>query len=478
VTLAQNPARGAVPANRRALEQTKQALAEANRQLAEQTGKANTLALEKQELQKKLDSLIPSSWNAKNVDATKKALEAANRKLAEQTALTAKLAQDKETLQSRVKTLDSQAQTAAALRAENEVLKKQLAEAKSVSPAAGKAGDVNRQLADAQAQIAALQSDKEILRLETITLEDRVKQLSTPPAATAASTPARTEDAARVKQLERERDDLQKKLDAAQKELAGRKNTKNAAKADELAGQLNALRAQLDVFEAQAVPYTAEELALFKTPDPPLAAPDREAHKGSGNALPPGAATLVADAHRDFAAKRFDQAEEKYQRVLRLDGKNVAALADLAMIQLQMNHLDDAEKNARQALVLAPDDAYSLSILGCVRYEQGKYDDALDILSRAAKLDPQNPEIQNYLGLTLNQKGLRSPAETALRKAIQLDPNYASAHNNLAVIYLTQKPPLVELARWHYEKALAAGLPRNPELEKLLDQNKTAGAGR
>jgi Tfp pilus assembly protein PilF len=89
-------------------------------------------------------------------------------------------------------------------------------------------------------------------------------------------------------------------------------------------------------------------------------------------------------------------------------------------------------------------------------------------LSRAAKLDPQNPEIENYLGVTLSHKGLRAQAETALRKAIQLDPNYAAAHNNLAVIYVSQQPPLVELARWHYQKAVDAGQPRNPDLEKLL----------
>ena len=34
----------------------------------------------------------------------------------------------------------------------------------------------------------------------------------------------------------------------------------------------------------------------------------------------------------------------------------------------------------------------------------------------------------------------------------------------------------VELARWHYQKALDAGHPRNPELEKALDANGTPAA--
>ena len=89
-------------------------------------------------------------------------------------------------------------------------------------------------------------------------------------------------------------------------------------------------------------------------------------------------------------------------------------------------------------------------------------------IRRAAKLDPENPQIQNYLGVTLGQKGLRAQAETALRKAIELDPNFGAAQNNLAVIYLEENPPMAALARWHYQKALDRGQPRNPDLEKKL----------
>jgi len=68
----------------------------------------------------------------------------------------------------------------------------------------------------------------------------------------------------------------------------------------------------------------------------------------------------------------------------------------------------------------------------------------------------------------LSHKGLRTQAEAALRKAIELNPDYPAAHNNLAAIYISATPPLVELARWHYQKALQAGQPHNPELEKEL----------
>jgi hypothetical protein len=40
---------------------------------------------------------------------------------------------------------------------------------------------------------------------------------------------------------------------------------------------------------------------------------------------------------------------------------------------------------------------------------------------------------------------------------------------NLAVVYANQKPPFLELARWHYNKAVTAGMARDGEIEKKLD---------
>ena len=226
------------------------------------------------------------------------------------------------------------------------------------------------------------------------------------------------------------------------------------------------LRARLAVDEARAVTYTPEELALFKQPAPLVTRPAAE--RKSIRELPGGTATLVAEAQNYFAAKQYDKAGDDYLQILQRDQNNGLVLANLAAIELQQDKLGDAEKHLQAALAQAPEDAYNLSLLGYLKFRQGKYDDALDALSHAAKLDPRDPQIQNYLGVTLGHKGLRQQAETALRKAIQLDPNYAAAHNNLAVIYISQQPPLPELARWHYEKALAGGQPPNPDLEKML----------
>jgi Tfp pilus assembly protein PilF len=65
-------------------------------------------------------------------------------------------------------------------------------------------------------------------------------------------------------------------------------------------------------------------------------------------------------------------------------------------------------------------------------------------------------------------------SESAFRKALQLDASLASAHLNLAWVYLHQQPPSPALAQWHYQKAMAGGAAPNPELEARL---KAAAGG-
>jgi tetratricopeptide (TPR) repeat protein len=406
--------------------------------------------------------------DAKALEETRQALAEANRKLAEQTKTASALAQEKQTL-------SADAEAAAALRSENQLLKKQLADLKAAPPPTANADEASRQLAQAQAQVAALQSDKEMLNLEKTALENRVKQLSAT-TASAALPPAQAKaaEATRIKQLERERNELQKLLNAANKELYSRKSKAAAAKVAELENQLATLRARLEVFEARQVPYTAEELALFKQPETKPLPAERKGGRRSVKELPPGTVALVAEANRYYANKQLDKAEEKYLQVLEQDKTNVPTLASLAAIELDLGQFEAAEINIKQALALAPDDPYNLFVLGRLKFRQKNYDEAIDAFNRAGKLDPQDAQVQNSLGLALNEKGLRGPAEAALRRAVQIDPNFADAHNNLAVAYITQQPPLVELARWHYQKALAAGHPHNPELEKMLDAAKPA----
>lgn len=418
----------------------------------------------------------PAAVTAKELDEARRTLAETNTRLVEQRAANQKLATEKKALQDQLGQLSGGAAIAAALRAENELLKKQLTDTKALAVAGEKSAENAQKLSAAEAQIATMLSDTEVLRLEKLALETRLKKALASPVAKSA-TVSREPDLQRIRQLEKERDDYQQKLAAATKELQSGKSREFTAKVEQLTKEVANLKSRVEVFEAKAIPYSAEELALFQKPAPkPAAAPDANTVAGrkSIKELPSGTVALVAQAEKHFANKDYAKAEENYLAILRQDEKNAYTRANLGAIQLEMGRLDEAEKHITQALETSPDDAYAVSLLGYLKFRQEKYDDAIVALNRAAKLNPQNADIQNYLGVTLTQKGLRGPAEQAFRKAVVLDNNHGGAHNNLAVFYAAETPPNIPLARFHYQKALAAGHQKNPDVEKLFEKKEAA----
>jgi cytochrome c-type biogenesis protein CcmH/NrfG len=384
-------------------------------------------------------------------------LAASARKYSDEHSRAQSLIQENTTLQKNLARGSSVSASLNVIQSENDRLKSQITALSAASQNAAAAGELAGKLKDARTQIASLQAEATLVSLEKAALENKVRKLSDQLAESAANFESRIGD------LTQQRTDLLKKLEVASAKNSPGKVSDAIAQMAALNKEVETLRARIAVDESKAVPYAADELALFRE-----AAPSMEPTKHSVRELPAGTVELVASAQRHFSNREFGAAEADYQKILDRDQNNGLALANLATIELQQNKLDAAERHIKAAIAQSPDDAYNLSTLGFLKFRQEKYDDALDALSRAAKIDPANPEIQNYLGVTLSHKGLRVQAETALRKALQLDTSYAPAHNNLAVIYLSQNPPMAQLARWHYQKALDAGQPRNAELEKSL----------
>ena len=283
---------------------------------------------------------------------------------------------------------------------------------------------------------------------------------------------------AALQQAVQRRDELEKKLAAAPPEQPAMATA--SPENPPLAQKVEQLQARIAVLEAEPVPYTAEELALLKkSPAPaPIATPAKPPtnalpvrHVYSSQDLPPGAGALWADALRASMEHDYATAEQKFNEVLRQDETNVYVLDHLASAQFAANHQADSEKSVRRALALDPNDPASLYLLGLLRYQQEKMDEALDALSRSARINPTNSDTQNILGCVLAEKGLRPAAETALRKALQYDPDNADAHFNLALVYAGNQPPSLELARWHYKRAMALGHAKSATLEKLLGEN-------
>jgi tetratricopeptide (TPR) repeat protein len=364
---------------------------------------------------------------------------------------------------------------------ENELFKTQLSSRTNAAPGP----DLSARVKEQAELLATLRTENDVLKQQSAEWQRKYDALAA--VANAPKTPAADpQQEVRIKSLTAENLALQKQIDL----LKVARNTPPAAPSmpAEAQRELAALRARVETLEAKPSPYTKDELALFSkgpavvatasvsdrpaspalniTVPPPAEGSVRKGARG----IPVGAGNLVRQAQRAFSSGKYEEAEKLYQELVRQDANNVTSLADLASTQLELGRVADAEVNVRRALELDPDYDFSLYILGRILYQQGKIDDALTHLSRSAQLAPDNADNQNLLGIVLSEKGLRVPAEAALRKAIQLQPGHPTAHLNLAVVYATQQPPALALARWHYQKALAAGQPKNGDLEKLLNR--------
>lgn len=361
---------------------------------------------------------------------------------------------------------DSLEQQRKALEDERDALAKQARDAAKDNPFEDELKALESRQQATEAKLGKLERDNARLAKRNADLEENLAE------ARPSSRRADAKLTAKVEELEDERDALQRDLRAATRQLNDRKARRDAEKVSEMADELANLRARLEVLDVAEVPFTKEEEALFDrkpvatTELTPAAEPGRKVRRE----LPAEAGKLVAEAQRSFNAGRYDDAEKKYQEVLKMDDGNVFTLANLAATQIEQNRLRDAEANLTKALAADAENAHALYQMGYLKYRQQKLDEALDYLSKAAVAEPKNSDIHNYLGIVLSEKGQRGAAETHLRKAIQIEPGNASAHHNLAVIYATQKPPLPELARWHYEKAREAGHPENAELERVINQ--------
>lgn len=515
VSLQQEQAKAAKLVDPKEVTATKQQLADVNKELASQQKAMAKLTDENASLEKKLSKDLPGL--KEEVASLKKQLADANKMAGGATKLDA----ENKDLEAKISALKSENDSLksankkmgdlAKLEAANASLESQVGALKSensaLKDAAKKAGDVAKLEASNKAlemqvsslkdaakkagEVSKLESEVKSLKAENSTLESQLKDQqkraeSMAKAANSGDEALKKELASAQKQLAEQQKaaaqaaSAQAQLKATTTEVE--KLRKENAKLEKLltdpsamtssskeSDQVSLLKARIDVLEAQKVPYTKEELELFKKPAMQVAAVETKAAPATdANDLSAAARTLMAEAERAANEKRYEVAADKYKQVLKISPNNVFTLGQLAGVQMQMNKTSDAEKTLETALKLKKDDAYCLSLLGSLKFGQDKYDEALELLSRSAVLDPNSSDTQNFLGITLSQKGQRVAAEAALRKAIQLSPNNANAHHNLAVVYATQTPPMTELARWHYQKARSYGYPANPELEKLM----------
>jgi tetratricopeptide (TPR) repeat protein len=139
-------------------------------------------------------------------------------------------------------------------------------------------------------------------------------------------------------------------------------------------------------------------------------------------------------------ARKFAEAEQAYQGVLKLKPKDERAAYGLGNVYADQQRWDDADAAYRNAVQWAPTQAdpyVALSVVLVQPRADGdnakRFADAEYFARRAVQLDPKMAVAWDRLGAALQARGIfNSETEHSYRRAMELDPQFAVAYAHLA----------------------------------------------
>jgi serine/threonine protein kinase/Flp pilus assembly protein TadD len=141
----------------------------------------------------------------------------------------------------------------------------------------------------------------------------------------------------------------------------------------------------------------------------------------------------------------LQQAIDKYQHVLDLDGHFALAYAKLSIAYMKQFYvtkepanIDLASKNTANALFYNSRSAMGLMSQALIYVSQGKSPSALEYFEKAQQADPGNPEILYHKAWALENQGELNEAEQTYGEILAQRPNFWPAYNNLGVILTRQ----------------------------------------
>jgi tetratricopeptide (TPR) repeat protein len=177
-------------------------------------------------------------------------------------------------------------------------------------------------------------------------------------------------------------------------------------------------------------------------------------------------------------ARRFSEAEDAYQSVLKLKANDGRAAYGLGNIYADQQRWEEAEASYRNAVNWMPQDVDALVALSVVlvqpRTGEGnakRFAEAESFARRAITFQPKNAVAWDRLGVALQSRGLfNNETENAYRRAVELDPQFAVAYAHLARVLnrngnVTDAAPL-------YQKAFE--LAKDPATLNLIAESLQA----
>jgi len=139
-------------------------------------------------------------------------------------------------------------------------------------------------------------------------------------------------------------------------------------------------------------------------------------------------------------ARRFAEAEDSYQGILKLKPNDGRAAYGLGNIYSDQQRWDEAEAAYRNAVLWSPSNVDALVALSVVLVQPRsgagnakRFADAEAFARRAIQLQPNNAVAWDRLGVALQSRGVfNDETEHAYRRAVELDPQFAVGYAHLA----------------------------------------------
>lgn len=138
--------------------------------------------------------------------------------------------------------------------------------------------------------------------------------------------------------------------------------------------------------------------------------------------------------------RKFTEAEQAYESVLKLRPKDARAAYGLGNIYSDQQRWEDAEAAYRNAVLWSPNDADAYVALSVVQVQPRaggdnakRFADAEASARRSVQIDPKLAVGWDRLGVALQARGIfNSETEHSHRRALDLDPQFAVAYAHLA----------------------------------------------
>ena len=176
------------------------------------------------------------------------------------------------------------------------------------------------------------------------------------------------------------------------------------------------------------------------------------------------------------AEREADPDPEKVSRywlhIAQREEKNASVALRTAVWMAAADHVEEARQWADKYFIRQYQDSVSLVNLSRMLLLDKQLERSIAVAAMATALSPDQADPHFMLGTAYIAQGFFELGEAQLRQALLLNPAHLNALQALTAILVSSKPPRLKEAAELYSRGRAMGMPREPVLENLLQENK------